>query len=96
VNVLIKKSAFKSIEQIADYIALEIKMPETALRYADKLIAFGYDLGKHYKLYTPCKNIKLAKQGLRCATFDKKWVFAYKIGNNSVIIHHIVWAGILK
>ena len=95
-KVIIKKSALKSIEQIADYIASEIKMPETALRYTDKLIEFGYDLGKHYKLYTPCKNSRLAKLGLRCATFDKKCVFAYKVGNKSVIIHHIIWAGILK
>ena len=33
-KVIIKKSALESIEQIADYISSEIKMPETALRYA--------------------------------------------------------------
>ena len=95
-KVIIKKSALESIEQIVDYISSEIKLPETALRYTDKLIEFGFDLGKYYKIYTPCKNIKLAKRGLRCATFDKKWVFAYKIGSKSVIIHQIIWAGLLK
>ncbi len=63
-KVLIKRSALNNIEQIADYVAFEIKM--------------------------------LAKKGLRCATFDKKWVFAYKIGAKSIIIHHIIWSGLLK
>lgn len=95
-KVLIKKSALNSIDQIADYITNEIKMPETALRYSEKLIAFGFDLGKYYNAYTLCRNLNLAKRGLHCATFDKKWMFTYKIGSKSVIIHHIIWGGALK
>ena len=69
---------------------------ETSLAYSEKLSAFGFDLGKYYNAFALCRNIKLAKRGLHCATFDKKWVFAYQIGSKSVIIHPIVWVGVLK
>jgi hypothetical protein len=95
-NVLIKKSALKSIESISDYVIFEIQMPETAIKYTNRLIEFGYDLGKHFDAYTVCKNKELAKRGLRCATFDKKWMFAYKVGAKNIIIHKIIWAGRLK
>jgi hypothetical protein len=95
-NVRIKKSALEQIEQIADYITNEIKMPETALNYTDKLIEFGLSLGKYYKAYPLCNNPKLASHALRCATFDKKWIFAYRIGKRSVIIHHLIWGGKLN
>lgn len=95
-KVLIRKSAFSSIERIAGYIATEIKMPVTAQRYADKLIAFGFSLGTYYNAYPVCRNQKLAAQNLRCATFDKKWVFAYAIKKNNIVIHRIIWAGMLK
>lgn len=95
-KVLIRKSAFSSIEKIADYIATEIKMPLTAQRYADKLIEFGFSLGKYYHAYPICRTEKLASQNLRCATFDKKWVFAYEVKADSVVIHKILWGGGLR
>ena len=95
-KVLVKRSAVNAIESISDYITTEINMPETAVKYTDRLIAFGFDLGKHYKGYTICKNKKLASRGLHCATFEKKWVFAFKIGEKSIIIYYILWAPSLK
>jgi hypothetical protein len=91
-NVLVKKDVLNQIEQIADYISLQIKMPNTALRYTNRLIAFGLDLGKYYKLYPLCKNERLLKKGLHCADFEKKWVFVFSMGNKNIIIHQIIWA----
>lgn len=68
-------------------------MPETAIKYAESLIEFGYHLGNYYKAYPLCKSPKLLAQGLHCATFDKKWVFAYKVGKQSIIIYHIRYGG---
>jgi len=95
-KVLIRKSAFSAIEKIADYIATEIKMQLTAQRYADKLIDFGFSLGTYYNAYPVCRNKNLAAKKLRCATFDKKWVFAYELRKDSVVIHQIIWGGKLK
>lgn len=92
-KLLIRRSAFISIENITDYIATEIKMPLTAQRYADKMITFGFSLGKYYNAYPLCRNKKLATQNLRCATFDKKWIFAYAVKKDSVVIHKIIWGG---
>ena len=91
--VRIKQSAFKSIDQIADYIFDEIMMPDTATKYTNKLLKFGFDLGKNYIAYPLCKNIVLARRNLHCATFDKKWVFTFTIGEKSVVIHQILWGG---
>jgi hypothetical protein len=95
-EVRIKQSAFKSIEKIADYILLEIKMPDTAMQFTDKLLKFGFDLGKNYIAYTLCKNSTLAKRNLHCATFNKKWVFTFTVGKKSIVIHQILWGGSIQ
>jgi hypothetical protein len=66
-------------------------MPDTALNYTDRLIQFGFDLGKNYNAYSICKNQKLAKQNLHCATSNKKWVFTFTIGERNIVIHDILW-----
>ena len=76
------------IFSIADYIEHEIKMPE-------KLISFGQTLIDFPLKYPICKNEKLSKRNLRCAVFDKKWIFAYKVTENYVIIKDIIWDGSL-
>jgi len=75
-KVLLRKAALSSIEQIADHIANEVSMPETAMKYTERLIEFGYSLGSYFKAYPLCRSTKLLAQRLHCATFDKKWIFA--------------------
>jgi hypothetical protein len=41
-QVRIKQNAFLRINNLADYIINEIKMPDTALNYTDRLIQFGF------------------------------------------------------
>jgi hypothetical protein len=86
-QVRIKNSAFKSIEQISDFVCNDLKMPDTAIKYTNKLIQFALDLSKNYIAYSLCKNVVLAKRNLHCATFDKKWVFTFTIGEKSIVIH---------
>ena len=95
-KVLIRRTALRTVEQLAAYITDEIKMPATALAYTEKLIEFGMSLGKYYNAYPLCNDKKLLAQELYCATFDKKWVFVYRIGTSSVIIQRIVWGGNIK
>jgi len=92
-QVRIKQAAFKSIENIADYIFREIKMPDTAVKYTNRLLKFGFDLSNNHIAYPLCKNKVLSKRNLHCATFDKKWVFTFTINKHTVVIHQILWGG---
>lgn len=88
-KVLIKPAALKSVKELILYITSEIKMPETGMRYGEKIIKFAEDLGQNWKAYKTCNYQPWAKQGLSCATFDKKYVFAFKAINNNVVIYYI-------
>jgi hypothetical protein len=61
-------------------------MPQTALKYGSQMTTFLHDLGIHYDAYSLCNKTEWNKLGLRCAIFNKKWIFAYKIVNDKVVI----------
>ena len=88
-NVFFTKSARDTIVSLANYLADEIQMPATAERYANKMFEFGNQLSKVATAYTLCKEKSWAKRKLRCATFDKKWVFAYRQNKTNLVIYHI-------
>ena len=88
-EVLFGPLARKSIKELAEYLSEEIKMPETARNYANKMIDFGIALAKKPSAHAICRNRAWAKRKLRCATFDKKWVFAYRQNKTNLVIYHI-------
>lgn len=86
----LSRKADASIQLLVDYLSNEIRMPETARQYAIRLREFGLSLGKNQSSYNLCRDKIWASQGLKCATFDKKWVFAFKVQKNGLlVIHHI-------
>jgi hypothetical protein len=95
-KVVVRKAVFRNIDEIAEHIIHTVKMPETALRYADRLIKFGSDLGKYPYAHALCRDLKLAENKFRCAVFDKKWIFVYKVFSTHVVIHRLVWGGQIK
>ena len=87
-KVVLHKNANKSLDDLSDYLALGLKVPETASKYIAKnfiilLIQFA-----------TTKN--LGKKSWHCATFNKKWVFAYQIKQDKIVIHEIVFGKLLK
>lgn len=88
-KVIYKPSATESIESISTYISENILMPETGIKYAKKLIAFGNSLGDFPTAYSKCKYPNWKKKDLFCSTFDKTWIFAFKIIQNNVVVFYI-------
>ena len=85
-KVVLKPSAENAITNIADYISTTIQMPETAVKYVDKLLQFAESIGKASNAYTLCKYPNWKKRNLLCATFDKTWILAFRIIQNKVVI----------
>lgn len=76
-TVYFSDSARKSILGLSKYLIEEIKAPLTAEKYISKMEVFAINLGKFYSAFSECKNKKLAARKLKCAVFNKKWVFAF-------------------
>jgi hypothetical protein len=95
-NLVFKPTAQEAIKLLAKYIADEILMPETAMKYIDKLIVFANGIAITPAAHTFCKYPPWKIKKLQCATFDKKWVFAYKIVNKNVVVFYIVNSKLLK
>jgi len=90
-KVYFTSKARNDILQLVKYVTDEIKMPETALTYADKMKEFAdKTIGGTHSAFSICRNNFLALQNLKCATFDKKWVFAFKVIKNKVVIFHVI------
>jgi len=41
---------------------------------------------------TKCRQIKWRKKGYHCAVFNHRWIFAYKIYDDRVIVHDMEYA----
>lgn len=95
-KVVFRNAALKSINSLAKYIVEEIQMPETADRYIQKLYEFSIHIGKSPNAYTKCKNKTLSLLELKCAVFNKTWVFAFKVTDNRVVIYDIIYGPFLK
>ncbi len=89
-RVRYSQQAFETIQFLMKYLVEEIKMPSTAIKYIFRMRAFGDSLATNSNTYPLCRHKQWATQGLKCATFDKKWVFAFKAQKNGLlVIHHI-------
>jgi hypothetical protein len=71
-DVLIKPSVYKSLQQIGDYIFQEFELPETAFNFVNNLITFGNAIANHPEAYPICKYPIWANQNMRCAIDKKK------------------------
>jgi hypothetical protein len=89
-NVLFKPSAEKTIIELADYITEQISMPATANKYIDKLLLFANSISNIPNTFPICKYPPWKRKNLCCVTFNKTWVFAFKIVKEKVVIYHIV------
>jgi plasmid stabilization system protein ParE len=83
IAVIVSDRAISEMAKVAAFIA-EQGYPERAKRYYDRLLAFGNTLGIMPEKYAYCRFAKFKQY--RCATFERKYVFVYKIHNQSVLL----------
>lgn len=88
-KVVVKPAAILAIDKIVSYISTEIEMPETGLKYGERLIAFAFSLGEYWKAYKTCNYKPWSIRNLQCAVFDKQFVFAFKVIDKHVVIYDI-------
>ncbi len=74
-NILITEPAEKDLQEIAKYIALELREPATAQRLIAKISAAIFELEKVPFRYALVKDERLASQGIRKLWVEKYIVF---------------------
>lgn len=89
VPVSFRRTALRSVSEIAGYIEEKGSVYQ-ARQYAKRLHAFGVSLGNFPMKYATCRNLVLAKLELRCATFDKMYVFVYGVSDAGVEIFAVI------
>ncbi|MFH1322117.1 MAG: type II toxin-antitoxin system RelE/ParE family toxin [Bacteroidota bacterium] len=83
-----KEKAEVSLQNIYLYIYQD--SPVNAMKYFKKLIDFGNSLIILPDKYPICKQKSLARRKMRCAVFDKTYIFVYKVVRNILIIYNII------
>lgn len=88
-NVIVRPEAAKAITQLVKYVVAEIQMPETGMQYGRRMVAFANSLAHNWPAYKTCRYRIWESMGLKCAVFDKKYVFAFKVIGENVVIFYI-------
>ena len=89
--VEIATNVLERLDDLFNYIVNEYKAPETAHNYIEKVNDFLQKLGGCFVL-AKCRRKKWYVKGYHCAIFDHRWVFAYQIYDDRVIIHDMDYA----
>jgi plasmid stabilization system protein ParE len=88
-KVIFRDRAKQAVLNIVLYIELK-GYPETAEKFAVRLVQFGYSLANFPDKYPICKKLILAKRNLHCAVFDKNYIFIYKVINKRLVIYNVI------
>jgi len=90
-NVIYAPKAANSIDSIRDYIT-EKGYPERAEKFTNSLYDFGESLALFFDKYKLCPHPELAKRMMRCAVFQKNYIFVHKQEKGELIIYNIIHA----
>jgi plasmid stabilization system protein ParE len=94
-QVELRKRPEVIISQLVDYITEE-GSPQNATNYYLKIVSFLESLSKPYPTYPVCKYPAWAKRKWRCAVFDKKYVVAFRVEKNKIIVFKFLHGSILS
>ncbi len=94
-SVVIKKRAENSIAHTIEHIE-EQGYPITSVKYLDRILSFFKDLDRLKPLHQLCKKKSWAKFNYRCVVFEGKYVVAYKVEKQQVVICYFVHGAKLK
>jgi hypothetical protein len=95
-KVVLTSKADNTLQNIVTYIANEILMPETGIKYGRRMREFALSIGSSPLAWPICKGKKYSSKNYHCAVFDDKWIFAYSISGNKVIIREIINGKLIK
>jgi len=79
------------LNELFYYIVNEYKAPETAHNYIEEINIFLQNLGGCYAL-VKCRRKKWREKNYHCAVFNHRWIFAYQIYDDRVIIHDMEYS----
>lgn len=94
-QVIFREKAKRSIKDIALYIE-ESGYPETSEKFSQRLVEFGYSLATFPNKYAVCRFKRFARYNLRCASFERNYIFVYKLVKNELLIYTIAYTKRLK
>ena len=89
--VEISDKVMARLNELFNHIVNEFKMPETAHNYIEDINVFLQKLGGCFVL-VKCRLKEWREKGYHCAVFNHRWIFAYKIYDDRVIIHDMEYA----
>jgi hypothetical protein len=84
--VEIANNVLVCLDELFYYIVNEYKALETAHNYINEIKEFLQKLGGCFTL-AKCRQKKWHEKGYHCAVFNHRWIFAYQIYDDRVIIH---------
>ena len=94
-KTILKPKAQNSINEIISYIALQ-GYPDNALRFTERIDEFIDTLGVFSEKYPVCRKLSYAKRKYRCATFEKTYIFIYKVVKKQLVIYNVIHCKRLK
>jgi len=85
-NVSVSDIVMDKVSDLRIYLIEELKMSrEAAHKRTDRIEVFLLSLA-HVADYPLCRFKKWRKKGYRCVVFEKKWIFAYEVFEDGIII----------
>jgi len=89
--VEIADNVLMRMDELFYHVVYEYKAPNTAHKYIEKINVFLKNLGGCFA-YAICRRKKWREKGYRCAVFNRRWIFAYQIYDDRVIVHDMEYA----
>lgn len=93
-EVVIKRKALITLEEVALYID-DLYTPGAGNLWLDKFYQHIVDFAKPNVVYATCKNKHLSARAYSCLIFNK-WVVAFKIKKDKMIIYEIIHGSLLR
>jgi plasmid stabilization system protein ParE len=94
-KITVSPKAEKSLKAIGEHIR-EKGYPETSDKYLNRLKEFAYSLSAFPNKYPICRFQRFAKHNFHCATFERSYVFVYKVVKTKLVIYNIIHGKRLK
>ena len=94
-DVYVSDTVRRKIIELRTYLVIELKLSEEAThRRIERMKKFMAAFGNEAD-YALCRFKKWRTLGYRCAVFEKRWVFAYEIIDEGVIVRDVSPTAIL-
>ncbi len=94
VTVFWRPKAQVALQSTYDFIA--DNSVKNANEFIDRMLDFGDSLATFPNKYAVCRFLRFARYNLRCASFERNYIFVYKLVKNELLIYTIAHTKRLK